>query len=417
MNGIETIRALAEEYSNVCASDRNKDLRKIWTNHNSYKDNRPLILLGMDLYNVNYPLSDLEIVANGLIDDKLVNTDPFMQNIERALRWKLYHASIKDDTVFEPYMMVPSVRTPDGENRWGVPCGMGEHVAGGAGAYNPVIFEEDDLDKIIIQDHKIDIEATKALTDRYNDVLGGKLTAISDDRPTLFHWSGDIITDMAKLVGLENLFYLLVDEPDMLHKLAGMMRDAILKSHNAWEANGEANSTSSFNQAMPYAEGIASMESKISCGRKDMFMFYAAQEMTSVSPDMWKEFCLDYQKPLMEKFGLIAYGCCEDLTRKLDYLFEIPNMRRISVSPFANVEKCAEKIGDKYIISYRPNPSSMVSRGINEDTIRKEIGEAKTHFNRNNCIFDLDLKDVQTVNGDSTVLPRFIEIARSVLEK
>ena len=48
---------------------------------------------------------------------------------------------------------------------------------------------------------------------------------------------------------------------------------------------------------------------------------------------------LQYQIPLMAPFGLAAYGCCEDLTPKIDLLRQIPNLRRIAVSPMADVAR------------------------------------------------------------------------------
>ncbi|GAI58840.1 unnamed protein product [marine sediment metagenome] len=50
-----------------------------------------------------------------------------------------------------------------------------------------------------------------------------------------------------------------------------------------------------------------------------------------------------------DKFGLVAYGCCEDLTYKVDMLRQIPNLRRIAVPPFADAAKCAEQIGRDYV--------------------------------------------------------------------
>ena len=43
-----------------------------------------------------------------------------------------------------------------------------------------------------------------------------------------------------------------------------------------------------------------------------------SQEFDQVSPAMWKEFLLDYQMPILERFGLVGYGCCENLTKKID---------------------------------------------------------------------------------------------------
>ena len=72
-----------------------------------------------------------------------------------------------------------------------------------------------------------------------------------------------------------------------------------------------------------------------------------------------EEFLLRYQLPILEKFGLVSYGCCEDLTRKIDMLRRIPNLRRIGIAPAADVAKCAEQIGRDYVLSYRPSPTDF----------------------------------------------------------
>ena len=51
-------------------------------------------------------------------------------------------------------------------------------------------------------------------------------------------------------------------------------------------------------------------------------------------------------------FGLNAYCCCEDLTNKIDYSFEIPNLRRISISPWADVDKCAERLAEVLLYKF-----------------------------------------------------------------
>ena len=43
--------------------------------------------------------------------------------------------------------------------------------------------------------------------------------------------------------------------------------------------------------------------------------------------------------------------CCEDLTRKLDAVLTIPNLRRVSISPWADVAACAARLRDKYVFS------------------------------------------------------------------
>ena len=70
--------------------------------------------------------------------------------------------------------------------------------------------------------------------------------------------------------------------------------------------------------------------------------------------------------------GLTGYGCCEDLTRKLDLVFTIPHIRRISISPWADVDACAAKLGDRYIFSWKPHPAHLAGR-FDPDRVRAYI--------------------------------------------
>ena len=135
------------------------------------------------------------------------------------------------------------------------------------------------------------------------------------------------------------------------------------------------------------------------------------------SPEQHDEFMLQYQIPIMEKFKYVTYGCCEDLTDKIDMLRQIKNLRMIGVAPAANVAKCAEQIGDQYVISYRPNPAEMVCCGFDESKIRKIIGNALEIFKANNCIVHIYLKDIETLEGDWERLGKWSDIVRSEIDK
>ena len=78
---------------------------------------------------------------------------------------------------------------------------------------------------------------------------------------------------------------------------------------------------------------------------KDMWGFCESQETVSVDPELFAEFVLPYQMPILERFGLNCYGCCEGLDSRWDYIRHIPNLRRVSVSPWADEAKMAEQLG------------------------------------------------------------------------
>jgi hypothetical protein len=147
--------------------------------------------------------------------------------------------------------------------------------------------------------------------------------------------------------------------------------------------------------------------------RKDLWYFAASQETTAVGPRQFDEFMFQYQIPIMKPFGLVAYSCCEDLTRKINVLRQLPNLRRIAVSPMANVAKCAAQIGQDYVLSYRPSSSDMVGYGFRPDFIRDRLTrdlEACGDYH-----VDIILKDVETVQGDPDRVWRWVVIAREII--
>ena len=162
---------------------------------------------------------------------------------------------------------------------------------------------------------------------------------------------------------------------------------------------------------MPYSEELpAPRPNSAPCTRQDLWGFFAAQEYALISPAFHDEFLFQYQLPIMEKFGLVHYGCCEDLTRKIDMLRQLRNLRSIAVTPRADVAKSAEQIGTDYVISWRPNPADMVCCGWDEQKVRRIVGEALQAC-RGGCMH-IHLKDIETVEGEPERLKRWVEVVR-----
>jgi hypothetical protein len=118
----------------------------------------------------------------------------------------------------------------------------------------------------------------------------------------------------------------------------------------------------------------------------------------------------------MEHFGLVHYGCCEDLAEKIDLLRKWKNLRSIAVTPVADVVKCAEQIGGDYAFSWRPNPTDMVCCGYDESRIRRIVGHGLDVCRKNGCHPHVFLKDVETVEGDLSRLSRWVKMVRSVID-
>ena len=116
---------------------------------------------------------------------------------------------------------------------------------------------------------------------------------------------------------------------------------------------------------------------------------------------------------MLEPFGLTGYGCCEDLTRKLDDVFTLPNIRRISISPFADVGKCVPQLKGDYIFSWKPNPAHLVGV-FDEERIRAYIRDAVAVTQEHGCVLEMVLKDTHTCEHHPERFDRWLAIAREV---
>ncbi len=102
-------------------------------------------------------------------------------------------------------------------------------------------------------------------------------------------------------------------------------------------------------------------------------MFGLAQVFSTVSPKMFKEFEVDYTSRICERFGLVYYGCCDPLDNKMNEVRLIPNVRKISMSPWVNQEKGAENIGTEFVFSRKPNPALLATKSFNSEQIYEDL--------------------------------------------
>lgn len=406
-HAITALRDLAKEFVETAHKPEQDERRELWRSHNSFHSVRTPIYIRAFAF------------AEWFDESQLVCTDPLLRFYEAFFHRMRFRDSIGDDFIIEPWITVGSVYEPPVEKRWGVPTALGEKPhSTGAAAFRPELQSEEDFHRLTPPQHRIDERATEERVSQIHDVIGDIVEIHVDRGPMLTMWTGDISTDIAKLRGLEQVMWDAYDRPEWLHKLLAFMRDSILRVQETAEASQDISLANSQNQAMPYARELADPRpNSHGARRQDIWGYMAAQEYTGFGPAMFDEFLLQYQMPIIEAYGLSAYGCCEDLTHKIDKLRQIKNLRRIAVAPAADARRCAEQIGREYILSWRPNPSSMIATGLDEDFVRQHVREHVHCFRQNRCQFDITLKDVETVNRQPDNVRRWTTIVREVLEE
>ena len=398
---IAILRELAEKYLAVCQQKSQEEKRTLWRVHNSLKPT-PILL-----YIRAFAWSEMEA-------SQLSCRDPFFRHYEDELRRKLFWADFEDDSIFEPWLVVAAPKACPEKGIWGVPQEM---VAStdprGAKHYKPPIISEEDITKLISARHLVDEKAALLNQEKLADAVGDILPVVISRAPIYWGWNADISTALGYLIGLEGMMWYMMDRPEWLHRILSFMRDGILQAQADAETAGHLTLLDHNNQAMPYAVELPDPANDgQSVKRSQLWCFTASQENTQVSPAMFDEFMLQYQLPIMKNFGLVAYGCCEDLTPKIDRLRQIPNLRRIAVSPMANVAGCAEQIQDEYVFSYRPSPSDMVGYDFDPARIRRILREDLTASR--DCCVDITLKDVETVGHDPLRIKKWVRIVREV---
>ena len=94
---------------------------------------------------------------------------------------------------------------------------------------------------------------------------------------------------------------------------------------------------------------------------------------------MHEEFERPYLTPWFERFGLVYYGCCEPLDQKLPMIRKLPHVRKVSMSPWVNVERGASHIGRDFVFSRKPNPALLAVDNFDADAVEAHVRETIDH--------------------------------------
>jgi hypothetical protein len=406
----QVLHELAEQYAEICARAVQEERRTLWRDHNSLVKTRVPIICSW------YWGSLLDAT---LLADDLVCADPFYRHYELWLRNRIFHETLGDDTIQEPWITVRAAhRVPaacqDGAT-WGIAYERERRAESGAWVTAPSVSRPADLARLVAAPHAIDGEETTLRADKLREAVGDVLTVNVSRAPFYECYGGsDLCEALTYLMGVGNLMLYLREQPELVRAALVFMRDAVLAQYRQAEAAGDWGRTDNFNMGMPYARELP--DPRANCygaPRKELWFFTCAQAFTLVSPRMFEEFMLNYQLPIMAEFGLTSYACCEDVTHKIKALRKVPNLRRIGVPPVSNLAQCAEQIGTDYVLSWKPNPA-LVGCGFEEDVVRK-VMRAGLHATRG-CVVDIMLKDVSTVEGQPERLKQWTQIARELVE-
>ncbi len=395
----DVLKELAQRVAEFSARPREKERAQLWGDHNDLKSTRPLVFC------------DPENGWNEIVTERELRCDSKLgRNWEMKLFKEIVWATdMDDDRVCQGSFDVPYIAV---ESDWGMHEKRNGGASGGAYTWEAPLKSYKDLSKLRFPKIDVDFEASGKLKDLADETLGEFLDVRLEHQ---WWWSLGLTYTLVNLRGIEQSMLDMYDHPEELHELMAFIRDGHLRKLEFLQSSGllQGNTGGAYvgsggfgwTKELPQ-KGFDPQRVRL----KDMWGFAESQETTSVSPQMFAEFVLPYQMPILEKFGLNCYGCCEPLNQRWDYIKKIPNLRRVSVSPWADACEMAEQLGGDYVFSYKPNPAHLAVPNMDEELARAALRDiiSKTK----GCRLEIIMKDNNTLGGNPQNAYKWVQIAK-----
>lgn len=407
--GAHDLRVLRElgEWQAAAASAANREKIAAWYAHDAWTPGRrPMVL--MEIRNWED--------GEGPVDQAdLLCQDPWARAFEREFRMLRHHVEVLgDDHVVPSYVpFSPPIR----RSSFGLPSGRhreegADHLAFN---YQPPLTRLDDADfaRLNHRVSSLDREGMARTRERLAAVFAGILPVELRDGRWQFHTG--LTSKALDLVGLEGFMMLMYDNPAGLHRLMAFLRDDELAHYDWLEAeaalplNNGADyvgaGTVGFTRDLPaadIAEGVR---------LTDRWHNFNSQESVGISPEQYGEFVFAYMAPLMARIGKVYYGCCEPVNSIWHYLSRVPNLARVSVSPWADQNFLGKACREgRVVFSRKPSPNLLSFARFDEAALRDHFAE--TVAAAAGCSLEIIQRDIYTTHRSPDRLRRWVEVAR-----
>jgi len=404
MKDREILRRLASEYAQYASDPGNKENEKLFRAVNGKRMIRPVVLIDEIPWNQLSSEDEMKMQCEG--------------EMERAVEWFLLsqmyrYRHFPCDMILTPYIpwgrhiKIGSFGVEIHENI--LAADRGNNIV--SHAYIDQLPDEASIEKLHAPTVEVDEKADRRDEERLNDLIGDILPV----RMTGLSYAGfyEPWDDIAMWRGAQKLLWDLIDRPEYTHILMEKLLSVRMEHFDRLE---KMNLLDSCGPYMHCTAGLTDdLDTSGQITRKNIWGRGAAQIFASVSPRMTEEFEIDYAKRFFEGFGLVYYGCCEPLDKKIDIVKKLPNLRKVSITPWADVDEAADKLGNEYVLAYKPNPAFVATETLDESAIEHEIRRALAACRRNGISCEFTLKDISSIHRNPKNLGKWAEIAMNIV--
>jgi len=406
LDDFKILSQLAAQTAEIAALPVQEEKRALWRKLNALHPERPMVMIDQVCWHEMN------------LDDELTLrcTDPECRAYEQFLRRQLFQWNhFRVDMVVEPFIRVDKAITNTG---FGID--VAENIAV-LDVNNDVVSHKyhnqfqmmEDLEKIQIPQITHDPLETERRLAVAHELFDGLLEVCSwGYDPYLSLWD-----PISTWMGVENALIALIDQPNLMHAIVGRMTEGYLSMLDQLEGSSLLSGpqslihcTGAWTDELP-APGFDPEKPRA----KDMWMFGLAQMFSTVSPRMFKEYEVDYASRICERFGLVYYGCCDPLDGKMKQVRMIPNVRKISMSPWADQVRGAAEIAQDYVFSRKPNPALVAFDDFDPELVRQDLRATVDICGQNGSSLELILKDISTVRYEPQRLFQWADIAMQVV--
>lgn len=407
----DVLRRLAERKIAIAHDPVNEERRRAWYALDAGAADRVMVLA--EDWGIRDQQKPLDVAA-------LECRDAWARDVETGLRREIYQfEELRDDHVVEP---VANVNWQITSSNYGVEAVVhhgGDETQMGAYAWDAPIQDLDrDFAKLQPRTFAVDRAATLRERARLESVFAGILPVRIRGA---HYWTFGLTWKAIELIGLEQLMLAMYDNPAGLHRLMAFLRDDHLalanwlENEGLYSLNNENDYIGSgslgYTRALPAAPRAADGPAR----KRDLWLLSESQETVGVGPDLFAEFIFPYQLEIAAQFGRCYYGCCEPVHNRWHILKRIPNLARVSVSPWADQNFMAAALGRDCVFSRKPNPTLISTARFDEDAIRADLRQTLAAARA--CRLEIIMKDVHTLNNEPERLSRWVQIARQEIAR
>ena len=400
----DILRRLAGELAAIAALPIHKEKARLWQKLNDLESVRPMVWIN-------------EICWNEMnVDDELTLrcTHPWTRDQEQELRRTLYQwKHLPGDMIISDFLASPLMfHSTD--------FGIIEDVD---------VVKTDNTNDIVSRHFKIqihdfaDLEKIKMPVVTHNELAtdlhfqamcatyAGIMPVKKVGQTHIWFTPWDYLI---RWWGIEEAMLDMVERPELVHAGVERMVDAWMTELDQLEAQNllalDCNNTRIGSGGYGYTCALPGTPfDPAYVLPQNMWGCSNAQIFSEVSPEMHWKFAIQHDLRWLKRWGLNYYGCCEPLDGKADILKEIPNLRKVSVTPWCKTERAIEVLGGHWVMSRKPNPAIFAEDDWHPKRARQDLREFLEASR--GCHVELIMKDISTVRRQPRRLWEWAQIA------